>query len=110
MRYLVNELAVHCYLGTYKILLPLSTDLAFNVFWQILTIHMGEPCLYYFLYFRCGVDLKVIRKFFLNQSFRWHHGDYEKHNFFPTEGLRGETLIFVCSYGCVVGPVKPRFI
>ena len=33
--------------------------------------------------------LKVIRKFFLkhNKSFRWHLGDYEKHNFFPFEGL-----------------------
>ena len=30
-------------------------------------------------------SLKVIRKFFLNhnKSFRWHLGDYEKHNFFP---------------------------
>ena len=29
-------------------------------------------------------DFKVIRKFFLkhNKSFRWHLGDYEKHNFF----------------------------
>ena len=45
--------------------------------------------------------LKVIRKFFLNHNkiFRWHLGDYEKHNFFPFEGLRGETLIFVCFYG-----------
>ena len=33
--------------------------------------------------------LEVIRKFFLkhNKSFRWHLGDYEKHNFFPFEGL-----------------------
>ena len=33
--------------------------------------------------------LKVIRKFFLkhNKSFSWHLGDYEKHNFFPFEGL-----------------------
>ena len=33
--------------------------------------------------------LKVIRKFFLNhnKSFRWHLGDYEKHDFFPFEGL-----------------------
>ena len=33
--------------------------------------------------------LKVIRKFFLkhNKSFRWHLGDYEKHNFFPFKGL-----------------------
>ena len=35
------------------------------------------------------VLLKVIRKFFLkhNKSFRSHRGDYEKHNFFPFEGL-----------------------
>ena len=34
-------------------------------------------------------DLKVIRKFFLkhNMIFRWHLGDYEKHIFFPFEGL-----------------------
>ena len=33
--------------------------------------------------------LKVIRKFFLkhNKNFRWHLWDYEKHNFFPFEGL-----------------------
>ena len=33
--------------------------------------------------------LKVIRKFFLkhNKSFRWHLGDYEKHNLLPFEGL-----------------------
>ena len=32
---------------------------------------------------------KVIRKFFKNhnKSFRWHLGDYEKHNRFPFEGL-----------------------
>ena len=51
--------------------------------------------------------LKVIRKFFLtqNKSFRWHLGDYEKHHFFPISGsVRGGILIFVCSYGCVVGP------
>ena len=32
--------------------------------------------------------LKVSRKFFLkhNKSFRWHLGDYEKHNLFPFEG------------------------
>ena len=32
---------------------------------------------------------KVTRKFFLkhNKSFRWHLGDYEKHFFFPFEGL-----------------------
>ena len=31
-----------------------------------------------------STGLKVIRKFFLNhnKSFRWHLGDYEKHNFF----------------------------
>ena len=36
-----------------------------------------------------GNMLKVIRKFFLNHNkcFRWHLGDYEKHNFFPFEGL-----------------------
>ena len=35
------------------------------------------------------VVIKVIRKFFLyhNKSFRWHLGDYEKHDFFPFEGL-----------------------
>ena len=35
------------------------------------------------------VLLKVISKFFLkhNKSFRWHLGDYEKHDFFPLEGL-----------------------
>ena len=29
-------------------------------------------------------EIKVIRKFFIkhNKSFRWHLGDYEKHNFF----------------------------
>ena len=34
-------------------------------------------------------SFKVIRKFFIkhNKSFRWHLGDYEKHNFFPFEGL-----------------------
>ena len=34
-------------------------------------------------------SVKVIRKFFLkhNKSFRWHLGDYEKHIFFPFEGL-----------------------
>ena len=37
----------------------------------------------------CGSYLKVIRKFFIkhNKSFRWHLGDYEKHIFFPFEGL-----------------------
>ena len=36
-----------------------------------------------------SVGFKVIRKFFLNhnKSFRWHLGDYEKHVFFPFEGL-----------------------
>ena len=36
-----------------------------------------------------GSRLKVIRKFFIkhNKSFRWHLGDYEKHNCFPFEGL-----------------------
>ena len=35
------------------------------------------------------VQFKVIRKVFLkhNKSFRWHLGDYEKHNFSPFEGL-----------------------
>ena len=35
------------------------------------------------------LEFKVIRKFFLNhnKSVRWHLGDYEKHNFFPFEGL-----------------------
>ena len=50
---------------------------------------------------------KVIRNFFLNhyKSFRWHLGDYEKHSFFPFEGLWEEKLcFFVCSYGCIVGP------
>ena len=34
-------------------------------------------------------EFKVTRKFFLkhNKSFRWYLGDYEKHNFFPFEGL-----------------------
>ena len=44
----------------------------------------------YLLYMnRHAYTLKVIRKFFLkhNKSFRWHLGDYEKHNFFPFEGL-----------------------
>ena len=51
---------------------------------------------------------RVIRKFFLNhnKSFRWHLGDYEIITFFPLKAVRGETLIFVCSYGCVVGPLK----
>ena len=33
--------------------------------------------------------IKVIKEDFLNnkKSFRWHLGDYEKHNFFPFEGL-----------------------
>ena len=33
--------------------------------------------------------IKVIRKFFLNhtKSFGWHIWDYEKHIFFPFEGL-----------------------
>ena len=56
--------------------------------------------------FMC-LHLKVIRKFFLkhNKSFRWHLGDYEKHNFFPIwRSVRGETLIFVCFYGWVVCP------
>ena len=37
--------------------------------------------------FQC--TFKVIRKFFLkhNKSFKWHLGDYEKHNLFPFEGL-----------------------
>ena len=40
-----------------------------------------------------------------NKSFRWHLGDYEKHNFFSNwRPVRGETLIFVCFYGCVVCP------
>ena len=36
-----------------------------------------------------SVLVKEIRKFFLkhNKSFRLHLGDYEKHNFFPFEGL-----------------------
>ena len=50
--------------------------------------------------------LKVIRKFFIkhNKSFRWHLGDYEIFSIWRP--VRGETLIFVCSYGCVVGPLK----
>ena len=51
--------------------------------------------------------LKVIRKFFFkhNKSFRWHLGDYEKHNFFPFEGLWEEKLWFLCVlHGCVVCP------
>ena len=44
----------------------------------------------YFLRFN-GKKLlvKVIRKFFFNnnKSSRWHLGDYEKHDFFPFEGL-----------------------
>ena len=38
--------------------------------------------------------VKVIRKFLLkhNKSFRWHFGDYVKHNFFPFEGLWEELL------------------
>ena len=42
--------------------------------------------------------LKVIRKFFLthNKSVRWYLGDYEKHNFFPFEGLWEEKLWFLC--------------
>ena len=46
------------------------------------------------------VYLKVIREFFLkhNKSFRWHLGDYEKHNFFPFEGLWEEKLWFLCVF------------
>ena len=58
---------------------------------------------------RLLLALKVIRKFFLkhNKSFRWHLGDYEKHNFFPYEGLGEEKLwFFLCFYGCVVCPLK----
>ena len=35
------------------------------------------------------LQVKVIRKFFLNhnKSFRWHLGDYENIIFFPFEGL-----------------------
>ena len=38
--------------------------------------------------------LKWSGSFFLkhNKSFRWHLGDYEKHNFFPFEGLWEERL------------------
>ena len=37
---------------------------------------------------------KEIRKFFIkhNKSFRWHLGDYEKHNFFHFEGLSEDKL------------------
>ena len=47
----------------------------------------------------------MIRKFFLthNKSFRWHLGDYEKHNFFPFEGLWEEKLWFL---RWVVCPLK----
>ena len=60
---------------------------------------------------RCLQDtLKWSGSFFLkhNKSFRWHLGDYEKHIFFSIwRPVRGETLIFVCFYGCVVCPLKP---
>ena len=49
---------------------------------------------------RTRYTFKVIRKFFLkhNKSFRWHLGDYEKHNFFPFEGLWEEKLWFLCVF------------
>ena len=33
--------------------------------------------------------LKVIRKFFLNhnKSYKWHHGEYEKNDYFSSKGL-----------------------
>ena len=42
--------------------------------------------------------LKWSGSFFLNhnKSFRWHLGDYEKHNFYPFEGLWEEKLSFLC--------------
>ena len=52
------------------------------------------------------VPLKWSGSFFLNhnKSLRWHLGDYEK-QFFPIwRPVRGGTLVFLCSYGCVVGP------
>ena len=44
--------------------------------------------------------IKVIRKFFLkhNKNFRWHLGDYEKLNFFLSEGLWEEKLWFLCVF------------
>ena len=39
--------------------------------------------------------------------FRWHLGDYEEHDFFSIwRPVREETLIFVCSFGCLVELVK----
>ena len=40
--------------------------------------------------------LKVIRKFFLkhNKSFRWHLGDYEKHNFFHLKACERRNFDF----------------
>ena len=45
-------------------------------------------------------DLTWSGSFFLkhNKSFRWHLGDYEKHNFFPFEGLWEEKLWFLCVF------------
>ena len=52
---------------------------------QILTMNLGGSQDAYLM----NCPFKVIRKFFLkhNKRFRWHLGDYEKHIFFPIEGL-----------------------
>ena len=46
------------------------------------------------------VHLKWSASFFLknNKSFKWHLRDYEKHNFFPFEGLWEEKLWFLCVF------------
>ena len=94
--------------------------------WSLSIYMKGVKCTrwpYWFLkaqVFNCQIDelkfnwilnstFKVIRKFFLNhhKSFRWHLGDYEKHNFFSIwRPVREEPLIFVCFYGCLLCPLK----
>ena len=56
---------------------------------KITALNNKTGILYYAKYYGGVCVIKVIRKFFLthNKSFRWHLGDYEKHNFFLFEGL-----------------------
>ena len=48
------------------------------------------------LHLQPRLEFKVIRKFFLNhnKSFRWHLGDYEKHDFFPFEACERRNFDF----------------
>ena len=55
---------------------------------------------------------KVIRKFFsnYNKSFRWHLGDYERHNFFHLKPCERRNFGFCVFLRMCSGSAKNRFI